>query len=57
LRIGIGTYIPTTWRALTGAGYWQLRIEPSGAWTLMGARLPVLLGRSGLRQERIAKVE
>ena len=43
--------MPTTWRALTGAGYWQLRIEPSGAWTLIGARLPVLLGSSGLRQD------
>src|SRR5262249_3159814 len=57
LSIGIGTYMPTTCRAATGAGYLQLTMLPSGAVTLIGARLPALLGRPGLRQLRTANVE
>src|SRR5688572_17770405 len=57
VRIGIGTYMPTTWRAATGAGYSQFTMLRRGAVTLIGARLPALFGRSGVRQERTANVE
>ena len=40
----------------SGWGVTALTIEPSGATTLIGARLPWLLGMSGLRTERTVNV-
>ena len=42
-----GRKCPTRWRAATGAGWVQLRIEPSGAVTRTGANEPALCGTSG----------
>ncbi len=39
-RIGIGTNMPTTWRAFSGEGYSALTIDPLGAVTLIGASEP-----------------
>jgi hypothetical protein len=40
LSSALGRNIPTTWRAVPGCGRTALTIEPSGASTLIGARLP-----------------
>src|SRR5258706_15441959 len=55
-RIGNGTYMPTTCRALTGTGYSALTIQLLGSLILIGARLPALLARSGFRILRTAKL-
>ena len=52
----LGRNIPTTWRAVPGWGDTALTIEPSGASTLIGARLPWLLGMSGLSTLRTVNV-
>ena len=51
-----GAYMPTTCRALTGTGYSALTMQSAGSLILIGARLPALLGRSGLSTLRTAKV-
>ena len=56
LRSALGRNIPTTWRAVPGWGETALTMLPSGASTLMGARLPWLFGISGLSTLRTAKV-
>ena len=38
---------PTVWRAATAHGRLTLRMQPSGALTVSGAREPALLGTSG----------
>ena len=48
--------MPTTWRAVHGCGETALTIVPAGAITLIGSRLPWLLGISGLSTERTVKV-
>ena len=56
LSRALGRNIPTTWRAVPGWGDTALTMLPSGASTLMGARLPWLLGISGLSTLRTANV-
>ena len=56
LSRALGRNIPTTWRAVPGWGHTALRTDPSGAFTLIGARLPWLLGISGLSTDRTVKV-
>ncbi len=48
--------MPTTWRAVQGWGDTALTIDPSGASSLIGARLPKLFGSSGLSTERTVNV-
>ena len=43
-RSALGRNIPTTWRAVPGCGSTALTMLPSGASTLIGARLPWLFG-------------
>jgi hypothetical protein len=38
---------PTRWRPATADGYWAFRMQPSGATTLTGRKLPALFGTSG----------
>jgi hypothetical protein len=40
LSSAFGRNMPTTWRAVPGIGETALTIEPTGASTLIGARLP-----------------
>ncbi len=56
LRRALGRNIPTTWRAVHGCGDTAWTIEPTGATTLIGARLPWLFGSSGLSTERTVNV-
>ena len=51
-----GRNMPTTWRAVPGWGRTALTIDPTGASTLIGARLPWLFGMSGLSTLRTANV-
>ena len=39
-----GSICPITWREATGAGFAAFRMQPSGADTVSGARLPALFG-------------
>ena len=56
LSSALGRNMPTTWRAVHGCGDTALTMLPSGASTLIGARLPWLFGRSGLSTERTVNV-
>src|SRR3954469_20108391 len=51
-----GRNMPTTWRAVHGCGETALTMEPTGASTLIGSRLPWLFGSSGLSTARIVNV-
>ena len=42
-----GSMCPITWRSATGASRGALTMDPSGAVTAKGARLPALFGTSG----------
>ena len=52
----LGRNMPTTCRAVPGCGSTALTMLPSGASTLIGARLPWLFGISGLSTLRTANV-
>src|SRR3954454_15868929 len=52
----LGRNIPTTCRAVQGCGDTALTMDPNGASTLIGARLPWLFGNSGFNTERTANV-
>ena len=56
LSSALGRNMPTTWRAVHGCGETALTIEPTGASTRIGARLPWLFGSSGLSTDRTANV-
>ena len=56
LSSALGRNIPTTWRAVHGWGDTALTIDPSGPIISIGARLPWLLGMSGLRTDRTVNV-
>jgi hypothetical protein len=48
--------MPTTCRAVHGAGLTAFTMEPSGASTLIGASEPALFGTSGFSTDRSVKV-
>ena len=48
--------MPTTWRAVPGIGETALTMLPTGATTLIGARLPWLFGSSGFSTDRTVNV-
>ena len=52
-----GSHWPTICRPATGAGGWQLRIDPTGAVMVTGRKLPSLFGTSGARAHLIPYVE